>query len=52
LNLLRVRQVAAICTSLLLISTASAQEQLGGKVDLDALTQIKREAFQHSQVMA
>ena len=51
MNLLRVRQVAAACIALLLISTASAQEQVGDKVDLDALTQIKREAFQHSQVM-
>ena len=51
MNLLRFRQAAATCTALLLISAASAQEQGGDKVDLDALTQIKREAFQHSQVM-
>jgi carboxypeptidase Q len=51
MNLLRFRQSAAICTALLLISAAPAQEQGGDKVDLDALTQIKREAFQHSQVM-
>ncbi len=51
MNLFRFRQAAATCTALLLISTASAQEQGGDKVDLNALTQIKREAFQHSQVM-
>ncbi len=51
MNLLRFRQAAATCAALLLISTAPAQEQGGDKVDLDALTQIKREAFQHSQVM-
>src|SRR5271154_121388 len=51
MNLLRFRQAAATCAALLLISAAPAQEQGGDKVDLDALTQIKREAFQHSQVM-
>jgi len=51
MNLLRFRQAAATCTALLLISAAPAQEQGGDKVDLDALTQIKGEAFQHSQVM-
>jgi carboxypeptidase Q len=51
MNLLRFRQAAATCTALLLISTAPAQEQGGDKVDLNVLTQIKREAFQHSQVM-
>jgi hypothetical protein len=51
MNLLRLRQGAVICTALLFISAAPAQEQGGDKVDLDALTQIKREAFQHSQVM-
>jgi carboxypeptidase Q len=50
-NLLRFRQFAATCTALLLISGASAQEMGGDKVDLDTLTQIKTEAFQHSQVM-
>jgi hypothetical protein len=38
-------------TALLLISSATAQEQAGDKVDLDALAQIKNEAYQHSQVM-
>ncbi len=51
MNLLRFKQAAATCTVLLFISAAPAQEQGGDKVDLDALTQIKREAFQHSQVM-
>jgi carboxypeptidase Q len=51
MNLLRSRLAAATCTALLLISAAPAQEQGGDKVDLDTLTQIKREAFQHSQVM-
>ncbi|MCU1323402.1 MAG: putative aminopeptidase [Acidobacteriaceae bacterium] len=47
----RFKQAAAIAATLLLISSATAQEQAGDKVDLDALTQIKTEAFQHSQVM-
>ena len=51
MNLLRFRLAAATCTALMLISVAPAQDPGGDKVDLDALTQIKREAFQHSQVM-
>ena len=51
MNLLRFRLAAATCTALMLISAAPAQDPGGDKVDLDALTQIKREAFQHSQVM-
>jgi hypothetical protein len=51
MNLLRFRLAAATCTALLLTSAVPAQEQGGDKVDLDALTQIKHEAFQHSQVM-
>jgi carboxypeptidase Q len=51
MNLLRYRLAAATCTALLLISPAPAQDQGGDKVDLNTLTQIKREAFQHSQVM-
>lgn len=51
MNLLRFRQAAATCTALLLLSSASAQEMAGDKVDLDTLAQIKTEAFQHSQVM-
>jgi class 3 adenylate cyclase len=34
-----------------LVVAACTQEQNGDKLDLDALTQIKHEAFQHSQVM-
>jgi hypothetical protein len=51
MTLRRFRLVAATCTALMLISAAPAQEQGSDKVDLDVLTQIKREAFQHSQVM-
>ena len=51
MHLLRFRQAAAMFTALLLISSAPAQEQAGDKVDLDALAQIKTEAYQHSQVM-
>jgi hypothetical protein len=51
-NPLRFRLAAATCTiTLLFISSAPAQEQNGDKLDLGALTQIKNEAFQHSQVM-
>src|ERR1700723_3782213 len=51
-NLIRFRPAAAACTiALLFISLAPAQDQAGDKVDLGALTQIKREAFEHSQVM-
>jgi hypothetical protein len=51
-NLLRFRPAAAASTiALLCLSLAPAQEQAGDKVDLGALTQIKREAFEHSQVM-
>src|SRR5947208_3075364 len=51
MNLLRFRQVAAMVTTLFLIPGSDAQETGGDKVDLDALAQIKTEAFQHSQVM-
>jgi len=51
MNLHRFKQVAAIVAALMLISSATAQEQAGDKVDLDALAQIKNEAYQHSQVM-
>ena len=51
-NLLSIRPAAAACTiALLLTALAPAQEQAGDKVDLGALTQIKNEAFEHSQVM-
>ena len=51
MHLLRWKLTACACAALLLISTAPAQEQTGDKVDLATLTQLKREAFQHSQVM-
>jgi len=50
-NLLRFRLAAAGTMALLFILVAPAQQQDGDKVDLSALTQIKNEAFQHSQVM-
>ena len=49
---LRLRLSAAACTlTLLFAATAPSQQQEEGKVDLAALTQIKSEAFQHSQAM-
>ena len=51
MNLLRFKQAAAMVTVLFLIPGSFAQETGGDKVDLDALAQIKAEAFQHSQVM-
>ena len=51
MHLLRFKQVATMVTALLLLTAASAQETGGDKVDLDALNQIKTEAYQHSQVM-
>src|ERR1700684_3714761 len=51
MNLLRFRQAAAMVTALFLIPASVAQAPGGDKVDLDALAQIKTEAFQHSQVM-
>jgi len=51
MNLLRFRLAAVTCVALLFVSTAPAQEQDRDKVDLATLTQLKREAFQHSQVM-
>ena len=51
MNLIRFRQVVVSCTAVLLLTAASAQEKGGDKVDLAALTQIKTEAFQNSQVM-
>jgi carboxypeptidase Q len=52
-NLLRSRLAAATACSMaiFLSSAASLQGQDADKVDLAALTQIKNEAFQHSQVM-
>jgi hypothetical protein len=51
MNLHRFKQAAAAVIALLFISSATAQEPAGDKVDLDVLAQIKREAFQNSQVM-
>ena len=52
MNLLHSRPAVAACTiALLFVAVVPAQEQGGDKVDLGALTQIKNEAFQHSQVM-
>jgi hypothetical protein len=42
---------AACAMTLLIPSVAAGQEQDSDKVDLAALTQIKNEAFQRSQVM-
>ena len=54
-NLLHFRLAAAAACAMTLLFTsvgpAQAQEQDGDKIDLAALTQIKNEAFQHSQVM-
>ena len=50
-NLLRSKLAASVCTIAVLTLVATAQELGGDKVDLGALTQIKSEAFQHSQVM-
>src|SRR5258708_2609234 len=51
MNLLRFRPTAAMLTAFFLIPAFFAQEPGGDEVDLDALAQIKTEAFQHSQVM-
>ena len=51
MKLLRFRQAAATCAALLFISSATAQESGGDKVDLNTLAQIKAEAFQNSHVM-
>src|SRR3984957_13424568 len=51
MNVLRFRQDVAMVTALFLIPASFAQGTGGDQVDLDALAQIKTEAFQHSQVM-
>ena len=51
MNLPHFRLAAAFTMTLLLTSVTPGQEQDGDKVDLAALTQIKNQAFQHSQVM-
>jgi carboxypeptidase Q len=51
MHMYRFRSTAAVLTAALLLSSATAQEPAGDKVDLGALAQIKSEAFEHSQVM-
>src|SRR6201995_1538305 len=51
MNLPRFRPAASMATAFFLIPASFAQETRGDKVDLDALAQIKTEAYQHSQVM-
>src|SRR5947208_17022075 len=51
MNLHRPRRAAALVAAAILISSATAQELGGDKVDLDTLAQIKTEAFQNSKVM-
>src|ERR1700724_4475491 len=51
MNLLCFRHAAGMVTAIFLIPASVAQAPGGDKVDLDALAQIKTEAFQHSQVM-
>jgi carboxypeptidase Q len=55
-NLHRLRLAAAVCAVAFLCTSAGprfalAQQADGDKIDLGALTQIKNEAFNHSQVM-
>ncbi len=51
MNLRHYKKAAAMAAVVLLISSATAQELVGDKVDLDTLARIKTEAYQHSQVM-
>jgi carboxypeptidase Q len=51
MNLRHYKKAAAMAAAVLLISSATAQELVGDKVDLDTLARIKTEAYQHSQVM-
>jgi carboxypeptidase Q len=51
MTLLRSRLAAAVCILPLLFNSGAPAQQDGDKVDLAALTAIKNEAFQHSQVM-
>jgi hypothetical protein len=51
-SLFRLRLAVVVCSlCVLFTSVAPAQDQSGDRVDLGALTQIKDEAFYHSQVM-
>jgi hypothetical protein len=47
----RFKQAAAMAAGVLLLSSATAQELAGDKVDLNVLAQIKSEAYQDSHVM-
>ncbi len=51
MNLRHFKKIAASLAALLIISSATAQDYAGDKVDLNALAEIKNEAFEHSQVM-
>jgi hypothetical protein len=51
MNLRRLKHAAGTIAVVLLISSATAQELAGDKVDLAVLSQIKSEAYEHSQVM-
>src|ERR1700685_4181890 len=51
MNRLRSKQAAPMVAALFLIPACFAQATGGDNVDLDALAQIKTQAFQHSQVM-
>ncbi|HEX4037627.1 MAG TPA: M28 family peptidase [Acidobacteriaceae bacterium] len=52
MSLFRLRLAVVVCSlCVLFTSVAPAQDQSGDRVDLGALTQIKDEAFYHSQVM-
>ena len=51
MNRCLLRQAVAVVTALLLVTSATPQEQAGDKVDLDVLAQIKSQAYDHSQVM-
>jgi hypothetical protein len=51
MRLHRFMQATAIAMTLLLITSSTAQDMTGDKVDLNVLDQIKNEAIHHSQVM-
>ncbi len=51
MNLFRLKPAATLLTALMVVSSATAQQPTGDKVDLETLAQIKAEAYQHSQVM-
>lgn len=51
MSLRKLALAPCLCASLLIPSTLTAQQPAGDPVDLNALTAIKREAFNRSQVM-